>query len=104
MFTRLRNLARIAKAYGLIRDGIERRRRTDDSRYWADLLRVVLSITEVQEMLKGYKTYILAAAIGALTVAKALGYVDEASYNTLAALLGAGAAGTLAAKINRIGA
>lgn len=53
-------------------------------------------------MLQGYKTYIIAVLIGALTVAKALGYIDQVTYDTLVSLLGAGALGTVAAKINRI--
>jgi len=51
--------------------------------------------------LQGKKTYIIAAAIGAVTVAHTLGYLDDATSQTLLTLLGAGGAATLAAKINR---
>lgn len=53
-------------------------------------------------MLQGYKTYIV-AALAALTVfAHSLGYIDDATRDTLLALLGAGGVATLAAKINRV--
>ena len=101
----LRNLWRIAKAYGLIRKGIDQHAHWESPSYWRDTFTAVLGIQEVQEMisaLQGYKTYLVAALMGALTVLKALGYIDEATYQTLMALLGAGAVGTVAAKINRL--
>ena len=52
-------------------------------------------------MLQGYKTYIMAGLMAAVQVGKVLGYVDEATAGTLMGLLGAGAIGTVAAKINR---
>ena len=52
-------------------------------------------------MLQGSKTYILAGAIAVLSVAHSLGYVDDATHQTVLGLLGAGAAATMAAKINR---
>jgi len=54
-------------------------------------------------MLKGYKTYIVAILAGLVAAAYTLGYIDEQTRDTLLALLGAGALGTVAAKINRIG-
>lgn len=53
-------------------------------------------------MLQGYKSYIVAALLAILAAAHALGYIDEATYQALLALLGAGAVSTVAAKINRI--
>lgn len=50
---------------------------------------------------QGKKTYLIAVAIGAATVAHTLGYVDDGLYQTLLAFLGAGGAATLAAKVNR---
>lgn len=52
-------------------------------------------------MLQGYKTYVIAGFIAAVTLAHALGYIDEATFTTLLGLLGAGGAATLAAKVNR---
>ena len=52
-------------------------------------------------MLQGYKTYLMAALIAVVSVAHTLGYLDDATQQTLLGLLGAGAAATLAAKINR---
>lgn len=53
-------------------------------------------------MLKGYKTYIVAALIAAAGVAHSLGIIDEATYKALLTLLGAGGLATVAAKINRL--
>ncbi len=53
-------------------------------------------------MLKGYKTYIVAAMIAALSLAHQMGYIDEATFQNLLALLSAGAVSTVAAKINRL--
>lgn len=53
-------------------------------------------------MLQNYKTYLVALLMGALTVMKALGTIDEETYNTLMALLASGGIATVAAKINRI--
>lgn len=53
-------------------------------------------------MLQGYKTYIVAALTAIVTLLHSLGYIDEATYQALLALLGAGAVTTVAAKINRI--
>ena len=52
-------------------------------------------------MLQGYKTYIVAALIAVVSIAHTLGYSDPATQQTLLGLLGAGAAATIAAKINR---
>ena len=52
-------------------------------------------------MFAGYKTYVVAALIAAVSVAHSLGYIDAATQQTLIGLLGAGAVSTLAAKINR---
>ena len=53
-------------------------------------------------MLAGYKSYIIAALIAVLAGLHAMGYIDEATYQTLLALLGAGAIGTVSAKVNAI--
>jgi hypothetical protein len=49
--------------------------------------------------LSGYKTYLVAAATAALTAAKMLGYIDDASYQNLMLLLGAGGLATVRAAI-----
>jgi hypothetical protein len=56
----------------------------------------------MREMLKGYKTYLVAILAAAVTAANALGYIDDETFKTLMALLNAGAIGTVAAKINRV--
>jgi uncharacterized membrane protein len=42
------------------------------------------------DFLKGKKTYIIALLIGLLSAAKALGYVDEGTFQTVMALLTGG--------------
>lgn len=102
----LRHLWRIAIAYRVVRKGIAHPEQLESPLYWRDTFTAFLSIREVRDMitkLQGFKTYIVAALMGALTVLKALGYIDDATYQTLMALLGAGAVTTVAAKINRFG-
>lgn len=53
-------------------------------------------------MLKGQKTYILAALVALTTAAKFLGYLTDDQFQTLLALLGAGTAASLGAKVNRV--
>lgn len=101
----LLNLYRIQKLYGLIRKGIENKILFKSSEYWTEVFKTALTIVEVKEImnwLKGYKTYIVAILTAVITVLHSLGYIDDALYQTLLALLGAGAIGTVAAKINRI--
>lgn len=45
--------------------------------------------------INGYKTYLCAVLLGLATVARALGYIDDATYATLAGLLGAGGLASL---------
>jgi hypothetical protein len=52
--------------------------------------------------LSGYKTYIVAILTAIVTLLHSLGYIDEALFQTLLALLGAGAITTVSAKINGI--
>lgn len=52
-------------------------------------------------MLKGYKTYIVAALMAAVQIAYFMGTIDKETADMLMQLLGAGAVATVAAKINR---
>jgi len=49
--------------------------------------------------LQGYRTYIIAALIGLITVGHQLGYIDSITYQTLLGVLGAGGLATLRAGI-----
>lgn len=70
--------------------------------FWLEVLTTAWNIKEIREMLKGYKTYIVAILTAALTLLHSLGYIDDTLYQSLLALLAAGAVGTVAAKINRL--
>lgn len=48
-------------------------------------------------VLSGYKTYLCAVGIGVATAAKALGYLDEATYQAIVGFLGAGGLAALRA-------
>ena len=48
-------------------------------------------------VLQGYRTYIIAALIGLVTVGHQLGYIDSTTYQTLLGVLGAGGLATLRA-------
>ena len=105
MFGRVRNLLRYAKLYGLYRDGVEQRDKLAQPAFWRDVLHTAVTLTEVQEMqimLKGYKSYIVAILMGAIQVGVMLGYITQEMANELYKLLGAGAVMTVAAKINRL--
>lgn len=54
------------------------------------------------DFLKGYKTYIVAILSAVVTALHAAGKIDDAMKQFLLELLAAGAAMTVAAKINRI--
>jgi hypothetical protein len=71
-------------------------------KWWKEVIQTALAIKEIQEMLQGYKTYIIAAIVAVLAGLHAMGYIDEATYQTLLALLSAGGLSTVAAKIGRI--
>jgi len=98
----LLNLYRIQKLYGLICKGIENPKLFNTKEYWLELYKTAITIKEIKKMLKGYKTYIIAALISVLAGLHAMGYIDEATYQTLLALLAAGGAATVSQKINRI--
>jgi uncharacterized membrane protein len=53
-------------------------------------------------MLQGWKTYIVAAAMAAATAAHALGFIDDATYQTIMAFLGSLGVATFSAKVNRL--
>lgn len=51
------------------------------------------------DKLKGYRTYLVAAAVGIATVVYQLGYIDGDLYATALGLLGAGGLATLRAAV-----
>jgi len=50
-------------------------------------------------MFTGYRTYLIAAALAVATGAHALGWIDGATYQAIAGLLGAGGLATLRAGV-----
>ena len=63
------------------------------------LYRLYHHLTKGGTMLNGWKTYLCAVGIGIVTTAKALGYLDEASYQTIVGMLGAGGLAALRAGV-----
>lgn len=57
-------------------------------------------MNQVIENLKGKKTYVIALAIGLVTAAEFLGWIDMATAATLYGLLGAGGLVTLRMAVN----
>lgn len=101
----LLNLNRVRKFYDHFRKGMDNRELLKDSKWWYRLFELAIAITEIKEighMLQGYKTYIVAALTAALALLHALGYIDDATYKSLLALLAAGGVATVGAKINRV--
>lgn len=56
----------------------------------------------MKNFFQGYKTYVVAALTAVVVFLHSIGYIDDETYKTLIGLLGAGALGTVAAKINRM--
>lgn len=104
MFDRVRNLARIAKLYNLLRD-LKEKKLYSSTGHWYRVIKTAIEITEVKEMLtmlQGYKSYIVAILSAAVMVAYSMGYIDEATRDQLLKLLAAGGLATVAAKLNRL--
>lgn len=53
-------------------------------------------------MLKGYKTYIIAAIMAGLVFAHTMSWIDDSLYQTILAFLGVGSVATMSAKVNRL--
>ncbi len=53
--------------------------------------------------LSGYKTYLFAGAIALATFAKAVGWIDDNTYQALLALFGAGGLAALRAGVTKSG-
>jgi hypothetical protein len=90
-----------AKLYGLYGDAKKNPELLKTKEFWVDVFTTVWKIEDIRNMLKGFKTYIVAVLAAAVTVAHMLGYLDESSFQSLMALLGSGAIATVAAKLNR---
>jgi hypothetical protein len=52
-------------------------------------------------MLKGWKTYLVAVAMGAATIAKSLGYIDDATYITIMGFLNGTGFATMRAAVSK---
>ena len=90
-----------AKLYGLYGDAKKNPELLKTKEFWVDVFTTVWKIEYIRDMLKGFKTYIVAVLAAAVTVAHMLGYLDESAFQNLMALLGSGAVMTVAAKLNR---
>lgn len=96
------NLYKKLKLNKLIGKAVDKPELLRSAKWWAELYKTLWGIKEVRTMFAGYKSYIVAALAAAVTVLHSLGYIDDATRDMLLGLLGAGAIGTVAAKINRI--
>lgn len=96
------NLLHKAKLAKLLGQAIEHPELLRTSKFWYELFKAIWGVKEVRTVLKGYKTYIVAALTAGVMFLYSMGYIDETLRDTLLGLLGAGALGTVAAKINRI--
>lgn len=72
-----------------------------DPKFDEKLVRTALSVKEVREMLSGWKTYLCMAGLAGLTIAHMLGYIDDATYQHLSALLAAGGISALRAGVDK---
>lgn len=90
------------KLYRIYKNAREHNEVMSQPPFWIDVYETIWRVEEIRNMLKGYKTYIIAALTAVVTILHTLGYIDEQSFQNLLGLLGAGAIGTVAAKINRM--
>jgi len=63
------------------------------------LYRLYHHLTKGGTMFDGYKTYLCAIGIGLAATAHALGFIDDATYQTLIGILGAGGLAALRAGV-----
>ena len=99
------NLYRIQALYAHVRTAIDHRARLADRGWWTELFARAWRVQEVREMfaaLAGYKTYIVAALGAVVTLLHTLGRIDDATYQTLMALLASGGVATVRAALSRI--
>lgn len=96
------NLWNKLKLNKVISKAVEHPELLKDPKWWKDFIKAFWGVKEIRIVFQGYKSYIVAVLAAAVTAAHALGYIDTATFQNLMALLGAGAVGTVAAKINRI--
>lgn len=97
----LRNLWRISQLYDKITDA---RKHPDTLRHpatWEALYKAAWAVEEIRVMLSGSRSYLVAAAVAAVTVAYTLGYIDEKMYQSLLGLLGAGGLAAVRAAISK---
>lgn len=98
----LLNLYKLGKLSKLIDKFIKHPEVIKDVKFWKDFINTLFSIKEIQVMLQGYKTYIVAALMAIATFLHALGIIDDATYQAILAFLGSLGVATIAAKVNRI--
>ena len=63
------------------------------------LYRLYHHLTKGGTMLNGYRTYLCAVGIGIAAAAQALGFIDDAAYQTILGVLGAGGLAALRAGV-----
>jgi hypothetical protein len=100
----LTNLWNKAKLYRLYEKACDNPELLKDKEFWIEIFKTAWNIEGIRNMLKGFKTYIVAALAAAVTVAHMLGYLNDSAFQSLMALLGSGAIMTVAAKLNRASA
>jgi hypothetical protein len=77
--------------------GIKKIKRKIKNKFNLFILGRIIKEILSMESLQGYKTYIIAIAIGVVTIIHHLGYIDAATFATLLGLLNAGGLGSLRA-------
>lgn len=102
LFSRVKNLYNIERVYSDYRDLVEHPELRSDVKTWLKLFNDLLSVQEVQEMLAGYKTYLMAGGVVAVTLLHFFGVIDNQTYTNLMALFGAGGLTALRAGVSKL--
>lgn len=99
MFDKIRNLYNIEQAYVTIKQ-IEKD--SKNLKLWFRLIVQLSKIKEVQDMLSGYKTYLMAGGVAALAVLHFFKLIDDTTFNTLMSIFAGGGIAALRSAVSKL--
>jgi len=97
-----KNLINKFRLHSLVKELLKDFSKIKSADFREQLVKTIWSIKELRVMLKGWKTYIMAALGAVVTGLYMAGKITREMYEMLMGLLGSGAIATVAAKINRL--
>jgi hypothetical protein len=95
------NTFHVKKLWDHISDGIMYPENLRKSEYWLDLIKKAIKVEEFRELMK--KTYLVGVLLFALGGIKAMGWIDEGTYQAILAILSGAGMMTLRAAVAKNG-